>query len=142
MNKNLSGKADARSATSRLRIVVLGYIVRGPLGGLAWHHAQYVLGLAQLGHDVMFVEDSDDYPACYDPQTDSMTVDPTYGLKFIRNLFDKLGLEEHWAYHDAHKAAWHGAMSERVLEFCRTADLVLNLSGVNPWREWLSLIHI
>jgi hypothetical protein len=25
------------------------------------------VGLARLGHDVWFVEDSDDYPACYDP---------------------------------------------------------------------------
>ena len=36
-----------------LRILVLGYIVSGPLGGLAWHHLQYVLGLARLGHDVL-----------------------------------------------------------------------------------------
>ena len=45
--------------TAQLRVVVWGYIVRGPLGGLAWHHLQYVLGLSQLGHDVWFVEDSD-----------------------------------------------------------------------------------
>ncbi len=52
---------------SRARIIILGYIVRGPLGGLAWHHLQYVLGLSGLGHDVYFIEDSDDYPSCYDP---------------------------------------------------------------------------
>lgn len=50
--------AAARGSGS-LRIVVLGYIVRGPIGGLAWHHLQYVLGLSQLGHDVYFFEDSD-----------------------------------------------------------------------------------
>ncbi len=136
MNRNLTEAKDVRSAMSDLRIVVLGYIVRGPLGGLAWHHAQYVLGLTRLGHDVLFVEDSDDYPACYDPQTDSMSVDPTYGLSFIRNFFNKLGLGDRWAYHDAHAETWHGSAFTRVADFCRTADLVLNLSGVNPAREW------
>jgi hypothetical protein len=47
-----------------MNIIVLGYIVRGPLGGLAWHHLQYVIGLSKLGHDVYFFEDSDDYPSC------------------------------------------------------------------------------
>ena len=26
-----------------MKILILGYIVRGPLGGLAWHHLQYVI---------------------------------------------------------------------------------------------------
>ena len=43
-----------------LRIVVLGYLVRGPLGGMAWSDLHYVLGLRSLGHDVWFLEDSDD----------------------------------------------------------------------------------
>src|SRR5438034_152419 len=30
-------------------ITELGYIVRGPLGGLAWHHLQYVMGLRLAG---------------------------------------------------------------------------------------------
>ena len=45
-----------------MNIIVLGYIVRGPIGGLAWHYLQYVLGLTHLGHNVYFFEDSDDYP--------------------------------------------------------------------------------
>ena len=48
---------------SRLRIIVLGYIVRGPLAGLASHYLQYVLALTRLGHEVYFFEDSDDYAA-------------------------------------------------------------------------------
>ena len=64
-------------------IVVAGYIVCGPLGGLVWHHLQYVLGLQQLGYNVLFVEDSHDYPACYHPTTFQMTTDPSYGLDFF-----------------------------------------------------------
>src|SRR5260370_41511741 len=72
---------------SGLRVVVLGYLVRGPLGGLAWHHLQYVLGLARLGHDVTFAEDSDDYPSCYDPDRGLVDVDPAYGLRFPAATF-------------------------------------------------------
>jgi hypothetical protein len=42
---------------SRLRIAVLGYVVRGPLGGTVWSNLQYLRGLARLGHDVHFASD-------------------------------------------------------------------------------------
>jgi hypothetical protein len=121
---------------SRLRIIVLGYIIRGPLGGLTWHHLQYVMGLAQLGHDVYFVEDSDDYPSCYDPERHLTDIDPTYGLEYAGRAFTKVGLSERWAYYDAHRSSWIGPCSERILNICKTADLLLNLSGVNPMRLW------
>lgn len=123
---------------NKLRIVVLGYVVRGPLGGMAWHHLQYALGLAQLGHDVYFVEDSDDYPACYDPSRHITDTDPTYGLRFAANTFARVGLGDHWAYFDAHASRWYGPCAERILGVCATADLVLNVSGVNPLRPWLA----
>jgi len=43
---------------------------------MAWHHLQYVLGLAQLGYDVRFIEDSDDYAGCYDPERGVTDIDP------------------------------------------------------------------
>jgi hypothetical protein len=122
--------------TSRLRIVVLGYIVRGPLGGLAWHHLQYVLGLHALGHDVYFIEDSDDYPSCYDPARGVVDTDPTYGLRFAAPAFEQLGFGERWCYYDAHTATWMGPLASRAREVCESAELVLNLSGVNPLRAW------
>src|SRR5688572_23932997 len=58
MTTDRSPRASTSTPSSdRLRILVLGYLVRGPLGGLAWHYVQYVLGLARLGHDVYFLED-------------------------------------------------------------------------------------
>ena len=54
-------------SADKLRIIVLGYIVRRPLGGGVFPTLQYALGLQKLGHDVWFFEDSEDYPACYDP---------------------------------------------------------------------------
>ena len=123
-------------AKSRLRILVLGYIVRGPLGGLTWHHLQYVIGLRQLGHDVYFLEDSDDYPSCYDPVRDVTDANPGYGLRYATGVFGKAGLEDRWAYYDAHARRWLGPCARRAEELCSTAELLLNLSGVNPLRPW------
>lgn len=127
---------------SRARIIILGYIVRGPLGGLAWHHLQYVLGLSGLGHDVYFIEDSDDYPSCYDPIRNIMDTDPTYGLRFAAHTFERVGLGDRWVYYDAHTSRWLGPCADRILDICAWADLLLNLSGVNPLRPWLMEIPV
>ena len=127
-------------APSRARVLVLGYVVRGPLGGLAWHHLQYVLGLVRAGYDAWFVEDSDDYPGCYDPTTYACGTDPAYGLAFAAAAFARLGLADRWLYHDAHAGRWHGARAADADALCRSADLVLDVSGVNPMRPWLRAV--
>jgi hypothetical protein len=119
-----------------MRIAVLGYIVRGPIGGLAWHHLQYVLGLARLGHDVLFVEDSDDFPGCYDPSRHVVDADPSYGLRFAADAFALIGMADRWGYYDAHTSTWLGPASNWAEEFSRSADVILNVSGVNPLRDW------
>jgi hypothetical protein len=123
--------------SSRLRILVLGYLVRGPIGGLAWHHLQYVLGLARLGHEVYFLEESEDYESCYHPATGQMNTDPAYGLRFAARVFGRLELADQWAYHDAHTRQWMGPCAHRMPGLCESAELLLNLSGVNPLRPWM-----
>jgi hypothetical protein len=120
-----------------VRVLVLGYMVRGPLGGVAWHHLQYVLGLERLGHEVYFFEDSDDFESCCDPLQGETIADPSFGVAFTRAAFARAGLGECWAYYDAHTQTWLGPCAGRALELCRTADVCLNVSGVNPLREWL-----
>jgi len=137
MNNNPNSEPDCR-----LRIVVLGYIVRGPLGGLAWHHLQYVMGLSLLGHDVYFVEDSDDYEGCYDPQTGVTGSDPGYGLRFAGHCFKMAEMQDRWAYYDAHTLRWHGPCAENIVGICEHADVLLNISGVNPIRPWFGDIPI
>lgn len=129
-------------ANGRLRVLVLGYIVRGPLAGLVWHHLQYVLGLARLGHEVYYVEDSDDYPSCYDPIQQVTTADPTYGLRFARRLFARAGFGDQWAYYDAHSTQWFGPAATLVEALGRSADIVINLSGITPLRSWLMQVPV
>jgi len=130
-------------ASNRLRIVVLGYIVKGPLAGFAWHHLQYVMGLTKLGHEAYFVEDSGDSPwCCYDPSRNVTDSDPTYGLKFATRTFDQVGLGNRWAYYDAHTSQWHGPCADQMLRICARADLLLNLGNTNPMRPWLTEIAV
>ncbi len=129
-------------SSQKLNIIVLGYIIRGPLGGLAWHHLQYVLGLSLLGHNVTFIEDSDDYDSCYDPATGVTGKDASYGLEFARNAFNTIGIGDCWAYHDAHNRQWHGPRAEDAISRCNEADILLNLSAVNPLREWMLPISV
>lgn len=126
----------------RLRLIVLGYVVRGPIGGMSWHHLQYVMGLAQLGHDVYFVEDSNDYPSCYDPSKHVTGTDPTYGLAFAKRTFDKVGLGDRWAYYDNHCQHWFGPCAYNIVEKCETADLLLDVSGKNCLRPWILKIPV
>ena len=125
---------------SPLRILVLGYLVRGPLGGIAWHYLQYVVGLSRLGHDVFFFEDSDDYPSCYDPIRNVTDDDPTYGLAFVARAFERLAMGQRWTYYDAHRSRWVGPAATSALKLCDSADVVLNISGVNPLRPWMANI--
>lgn len=127
---------------TRLRIAVLGYIIRGPLGGVAWEKLNFTIGLARLGHDVRFLEDSDDYPSCYDPVRGVVDEDPSYGLRFASAVFDRVGMPDCWAYHDAHKAKWHGPAADSILDWLAGADVLLNVSGVNPIRPWLLRVPV
>ncbi len=117
-----------------MRVLVLGYIVRGPLAGYAWHHVQYVIGLKRLGFDVWYFEDSEDWPSCYDPRRNLTDSDPTYGLHFADMLFKRVGLSDRWGYFDAHLKQWHGPAGGKALELATTTDVIINLSGINPLR--------
>ena len=127
---------------SKLRILVLGYMVRGPLGGLAWHHMQYVLGLARLGHEVYFLEDSDDFPSCYNPLKNEMGKDPAYGLQFTQRSLSRIGFGDRWAYYDAHTTRWLGPTATKISGLLPSADILLNVSGVNPLRPWFDNIPV
>jgi hypothetical protein len=122
-----------RGASDRLRIGVMGLLVRIPLGGMAWHYLNYVLGLRSLGHDVVYIEDSDDYPACYDPSRYTSDVDPSYGLAFVRATLAPYGLGEAWGYYDAHARRWHGSVGAATVA---DLDMLINVSHLNPLREW------
>ena len=139
----MSANRKACAPSDRLLIVVLGYIVRGPVGGMAWSDLHYVMGLTELGHEVYFIEDSgDSLWCCYDPSRNTTDINPNYGLQFAKGIFAKVGLLDRWAYYDAHGSRWMGPCADRVHEIFASADLMLDLGGVNSLRPWLLDIPI
>ena len=126
-----------------LRVVVGGYLVRAPLGGQAWHYLQFLVGLAALGHEVLYVEDShffedDEQEWYFDPGAGTSGVDPAPGMRFVQEALTRFGLEDQWAFYEASTHRWHGPASTRAVQCCEGADLFVNVSGVNPVRPWLA----
>ncbi len=128
--------------SDRLRVIVLGYIVRGPVAGMTWHHLQYVMGLEKLGHEVCFLEDSGDWAGCYDPCKGVVGDDPTYGLRFASHAFETAGIGDRWAYYDAGRSQWVGPRAEKAIELCKNADVLLDLSPMDPMRPWFLEIPV
>jgi hypothetical protein len=115
-------------------------MIRMPLGGLVWHYLQYALGLAELGHDVYYLEDScffeeDQKHWFHNPETGQMGSDPEPGMRFTANLLRETPLADKWALYDPATATWNGPAGQRVGELSRTADILLNVSAANPVRE-------
>lgn len=127
---------------SRLRIVVFGYLVRGPIAGMSWGSAlNYLAGLEALGHEVCLLEDSGDSAwTCWDPQQGPINAEPSYGLEYATRALDAIGFGRRWAYFDAPRGRWHGPLGEQVAAICRGADLLLDVGGTSPPRPWLDEI--
>lgn len=127
---------------SGLRVVVLGYVVGFPLGGMTWHSLQYPLGLQRMGQDVWVIEDSGDYASCYDPVCGDLTEKPRYGLRYAADVYDRVGLGDRWAFRDGLAGTWHGPAGQAAEQLCATADVVVNLAGIHPLREWLRSVPV
>jgi len=114
--------------SSSIRIVVTGMIAQYPLGGVTWDYLQYVLGFHRLGHDVYYIEDTGQWP--YDPSEDGRIKDCDFNVRYLAGVMSRFGLEDRWAYRFPWKSQWFGLPDARREEVVRTADLVVNLSGM------------
>ena len=106
------------------------HLVRHPVGGLSWHHLQYLVGLKRLGHRVTFFEDWGWPDSCYDVERNIMTSDPTYGIDYVLKLLRPHGLEKDWGYL-AQDGTAHGLSRAELAARLRECDAFFNLSGVN-----------
>ncbi len=112
-----------------LRIVVTGLLAQYPLGGVAWDYLQYVVGLARLGHDVYYLEDTGQWP--YNPDEDGVSKGCATNVAHLAGLMDRFGLAGRWAYRFAWQDQWFGLESRVRDDVIGTADLIVNVSGVH-----------
>jgi hypothetical protein len=120
----------ANPTTSRLRIIVTGLVGLHPVGGVAWDYLQYVIGLARLGHDVYYHEDTWSWP--YNPVSKAHTDDASYSVAYLTDFFKRYApdLSGRWHYLHLHRDSF-GMTRRRFDEVVRTCDLFINVSGAN-----------
>ena len=113
---------------SRLRIIVTGLVGMYPVGGVAWDYLQYVVGLARLGHDVFYHEDTWSWP--YHPVQKTNTAEGDYSANYIRDFFESYApdLIHRWHYLHLHETSF-GMSRGDFDQVAATADLFINVSG-------------
>jgi hypothetical protein len=118
-----------------LTIVVGGYIVGYPLGGMTWHHLNFLLGLQALGHEVWFLEDSGEYSLPYNPQVQKCEIDSTFGRHYLEHTFAQYGLPLRYCYYSQFEDRHYGMTRAELDDLLARADLLICVSGVTPLRE-------
>jgi hypothetical protein len=91
------------------------------------------VGLARLGHDVYYVEDS--WAPPYDPRVKSPVEDCAYGVEFLRQTMERFGLGDRWAYRDMIHDRCYGLERGRLDQLYREADALINVCGATRLRE-------
>ncbi len=116
------------------KIVVAGFAVGFPMGGQVWSMIHFLLGLSRLGHEVLFLEDTSDWSYPFDPDH-GYGIDSSFGRAMLDNLFDRYAINGRWAYNSIIENKLYGMTGKELDLFCSGADLLLNVSAVNPLRE-------
>jgi hypothetical protein len=117
-----------------MTIVVAGSIGRFPVGGHAWVHMHYLLGLRSLGHDVFYVEDCGDESWVYNWETDELTTHLDYPARFVRNCLEPIGFGDRWIYRAGNCS--RGLSIDEWRSLLSQADLLIIANrGVEVWRD-------
>lgn len=109
-----------------MRVVVTGLIATYPVGGVAWDYLQYVRGLAALGHDVTYLEDTGQW--VYSPRLMTFTEFCGENLAYLARVLEHGPARVPWAFRDP-GGTMHGLDAAALRTRCREADLFLNVSG-------------
>lgn len=116
---------------SSLRIVVAGLVGAYPVGGVAWDYLQYLIGLARLGHDVIYHEDTWIWP--FDPLQNTRVETASYSADVLARFFKRYApeLADRWHYRHLSSESF-GMSHSQFRSYARSADLFLNVSATNP----------
>jgi hypothetical protein len=114
------------------RIVIGSYVMRFPLGGYLSWVIQWMLGFKRLGHEVFLFEKSGWHDACYDPRTDAMSDDCSYGVKTVNAFLARFGLSEHWCFVDTGNQ-YYGLTRQAVEKCFGSAALFLDMGAHGSW---------
>jgi hypothetical protein len=116
-----------------MKILFAGIIARYPFGGVTWCSLMYLLGLRALGHEVVYIEDTGE--CIYDPDTNAISAEPSYGTRYIHAALEPFGFGDRWSFIN-YDGSYHGLTREAVRTYAEDAELFINLSGgAWSWRD-------
>ena len=117
-----------------MRVIVGSYAVRYPLGGNVSHVLQYLIGLAELGHDVFLVEKAGYQDSCYDPVLNVMTSDCSRGVATVSVELERVALGGRLCYVDESNN-YHGISRRMIEETFATADAYIEMGSHEAWEQ-------
>ena len=97
-----------------------------PAGGITWDYVQYLIGFAELGHDVFYIEDTRLYPIYQ--KTGSDWNDSSSCVGHLHTVMEFFGMSGRWAYRDEASGKCFGLSEEKVREISLTTDVFVNIS--------------
>jgi len=118
---------------TRTNVVVLGILGERPFAGIDWQVLHYLEGFRRLGCSVSYVEGTGEWG--YDPDRETVTADPSYAVRHIRQTMEWLGLPEAWAYLAGGSGQLFGMTEDRLRRTLEGADVLVNLCGATLLRD-------
>jgi hypothetical protein len=116
-----------------LRLVILGMMGQTPFAGVAWQALHYLEGFRRLGHDVYYIEDTNDWP--FDPEKDAITDDWGYTVNYIARLMGWCGMSDRWAYRGAaQNGRIYGLSDSQFKRVFEQADALINVPASTKLR--------
>lgn len=110
-------------------VIVGGSVAQRPgQGGHTWVFLQYLLGLRELGWDVVFV-DRLEPEMCLDGRGDPCDVERSVNLRFLDETMRRFGLGEAYALLYDGGRMCHGMSRKDLLERVERSALLLNVNG-------------
>ena len=111
-----------------MKAIVTGMIATYPVGGVVFDYGQYLVGLRQLGLEVLYLEDTGGQT--YDPSAGLYGDDPTYGLAYLRRSLRFLdpALEDRWCFRQL-DGTCHGMSRDELDAYIAEAEVFINVSN-------------
>ena len=124
----------------KLRIITTGFIGLLPAGGVTWDYLQYPLGLAEMGHEVYYLEDTQLYPIYQAPG--KAWDDASDSIAHLQKVMDHFGFRERWCYRDEASGQHFGLSEKELKDICSSADIFINVSCSTVMREAYAQIPV
>jgi hypothetical protein len=108
--------------------VVIGFIGKFPVAGMALYNLHYLVGLQELGYEVHYIERQNRSQECYDPKINEFTDNPGYAIRYLKRVLPRFGIPlDRCSFIDrgdcCHGAGWDDLRAALV-----HADFVLTLA--------------